>query len=188
MNDDTGNHILPLMLLARPLPGLPPFGPSAQSFPEPSAFREGFVVEFAGKDGEVWVGNFAKFWEVGMTSVHSELGSHAVLVVAGGAGYLIDIEDRRLVREIGFDIRFIWFDHGHQAMIVSNGLWFEAIDAEKVVWRSRRISWDDIREVEQSEGTLIGEAFDPMSECWLPFRLNLATGDIQGGSYNGPDI
>lgn len=176
------------MFTAQALPGLPPYGARAQSFPRPDAFSEGFVVEFTRDGRETWVGNFAKFWDGGETSVHTELGSHAVLVVAGGSGYLVDAEERRLVREIGFDIQRVWFNDELQALIVSNGLWFEAFDAGKVVWRSRRFSWDGIQNVEQSGMTLTGEAFDPMTDRWLPFHLNLMTGDVQGGSYNGPDM
>ena len=133
------------------------------------------------------MGNFARFGEGGETSVHTELGPRAVVVVAGGSGYIVDADDRRLVREIGFDIQHIWFDEDLQAMVVSNGLWFEAFAAEKIVWRSRRFSWDGIQGLVRSGRTLTGEAFDPMTGRWLPFRLNLMTGDVQGGSYNGPD-
>jgi hypothetical protein len=176
------------MFAVRPLPGLPAYGPRAQSFPRPDAFSEGFVVEFTADDGQTWVGNFAKFWDRGETSVHTTLGSRAVVVVAGGSGYLVDTETRRLIREIGFDIQHIWFNDDLEAMIVSNGLWFEAFDAKKVIWRSRRFSWDGIRKLEQSGEALTGEAFDPMTDSWLPFRLNLNTGHVQGGSYNGPDM
>ena len=176
------------MFAARPLPGLPPYGPPAHSFPRPDAFREGFVVEFEASGGEVWVGNFARFWEGGETSVHTDLGPRAVVVVAGGSGYLVDAEERRLVRDIGFGINHIWFDDELGAMIVSNGLWFEAFDAEKVVWRSRRLSWDGIRNLARSGRALTGEAFDPMTDRWVPFRLDLITGSVEGGSYNGPDM
>lgn len=110
-----------------------------------------------------------------------------MVVVAGGAGYLIDAEERRLVREIDPNIQQIWFDEKLRTMIVANGLWIEAYDAEKIVWRSRRFSWDGMRSLTQSGAALTGEAFDPMTDQWLPFSLNLITGDVQGGSYQGPD-
>jgi len=176
------------MFAARPLRGLPPYGPRAQSFPRADAFSEGFVVEFFEDGGEAWVGNFAMFREGGETSVHTNLGAHAVVVVAGGSGYLVDAEMRRLIREIEFDVQHIWYDDGLQAMIISNGLWFEAFDAERVLWRSRRFSWDGIQNLEKSAGALMGEALDPMTHRWLPFRLSLETGEVEGGSYNGPDM
>lgn len=143
-------------------------------------------MEFASNGDEPWVGNFAKYCAESPSSVHADLGSRAVVVVAGGAGYVVDTQERRLVREIGFDIRHIWFDIGIQAMVMSNGLRFEAFDAHAILWRIRRFSWDGIRNVESSGAIVTGEAPDPMSEQWIPFRLELSTGDVQGGSYNGP--
>jgi len=175
------------MFAARPLDGLPATGPRALSFPRPDAFREGFVVEFEDEDGRFWVGNFCKFLDGGKCSVHTDLGPHAVVVVAGGSGYLIDAASRRLIREIGFDIEHIWFDDKLSAIIVCNGLWFEAFDAQKVVWRSRRVSWDGVRSLKQSGSALVGEAFDAVTDQWLPFCLDLTKGDIQGGAYQGPE-
>jgi hypothetical protein len=34
--------------------------------------------------------------------------------------------------------------------------------------------------------TLAGEAYD-IGDNWVPFKLDIATGDFTGGSYNGPD-
>lgn len=176
------------MFSARSLPGLPPYGPRAKSFPDPDAFREGFVVEFALNDDEVWVGNFAGSSDCCECSIQTELGSRAVVVVAGSHGYIVDLHERRLVHEIGPSIESIWFDNDLQVMIVTNGLWFEALDAQGVVWRSRRFSWDGMRKVAKSGRILAGEAYDPVSDTWLPFRLHLDTGEVEGGSYNGPDI
>src|SRR5688572_4432422 len=118
------------MLRARPLEGLPAYGPPARSFPKPDGFREGFVVEFAIDDGEPWVGNFTRFDERGLDQVNLELGPHAAVVVAGGVGYVIDIPEQRLIRETGFAITDLWFEAEIQAMVVTNGLWFEAFTDE----------------------------------------------------------
>jgi hypothetical protein len=176
------------MFAVRSLSGLPPYGPPALSFPNQDAFSEGFVVEFSPDSGDTWVGNFGKFWEGGKSSVHTELGARAVVVIAGGSGYVIDAEEQRLVRELGFDIQHIWFESELRAMVVSNGLWFDAFNADRMLWRSRRLSWDGIRNVMRSGLLATGEAFDPMADRWLPFRLNLSNGEVRGGSYNGPDI
>ena len=91
------------MLTVRPLPGLPPYGPPALAFPDPDAFSEGFVVEFVTNNGK-WVGNFRKGFSPDRNSLHTELGSRAVVVISGDAGYLVDAENRRLMRELGFRI------------------------------------------------------------------------------------
>jgi hypothetical protein len=175
------------MPIARPLAGLPAYGPRALSFPRPDAHSEGYVVEFTTASGDKWVGNFAEYGDRSASSVFAELGSRAILVVAGSAGYIVDVEERRLVREIGFDLDPIWFDPGLQAFVASNGLWFEAFDGERVLWRSRRLSWDGIRNLARTERFVTGEAWNPMSEAWRPFRLDLSNGEVEGGSYDGPD-
>lgn len=176
------------MPTAEPLPGLPVYGPPAISFPRPDAFSEGYVVEFTTDGGDTWVGNFAKFDDSGLCSLHSDLEPPAVVVVAGSVGYIVYAEEQRLVREIGFGIKHIWFDENVQAMIVTNGLWFEAFTANRTLWRSRRFSWDGIRNLGRDALTVTGEAFDPTAAVgnWLPFRLDLATGVVEGGSYNAP--
>lgn len=174
------------MFTAHPLPGLPPYGPPAFSFPKPDAFREGFVVEFAGPDGASWIGNFAQGWMSGQNAVLCELGSTAIVVVAGGAGYIVDANEKRLVREMTSGIQYICFVAGIRAVVVSNGLWLEAFNAYQAIWRSRRFSWDGIRHVICSDLAMTGEAFDPMSNDWVAFRADLSSGEVEGGSYTSP--
>ena len=35
--------------------------------------------------------------------------------------------------------------------------------------------------------TLTGEAYD-ISDAWIPFELDIGSGDFTGGSYTGPDL
>ncbi|MDB5721668.1 MAG: hypothetical protein JWP15_2286, partial [Alphaproteobacteria bacterium] len=171
------------MFAAQPLPGLPPYGPKALSFPEAGAFSEGFVVEF-NSDGEKWVGNFAYGWGDGPNSVHTQLGAHSVFVVAEGAGYLIDAATRNLIRELGPDLQMVLFLEDIRAFVVSDGLGFEAFDALRTVWRSRRVSWDGIRDLSYKGRVMSGEAYDPTcAGDWLPFSLDLITVEVTGGSY-----
>ena len=174
------------MLTVRPLPGLPPYGPPALAFPDADACREGFVVEFVTNNGK-WVGNFRQGFTPERNSLHAELGSRAVLVISGDAGYLVDAEDRRLIRDLGCGIEGAWFIDDLGAMVISNGLWLEAFDADRVVWQSRRFSWDGLRNLSISGAVLTGEAIDPMLNEWMPFTASLSTGEVEGGSYNGPE-
>jgi hypothetical protein len=67
--------------------------------------------------------------------------------------------------------------------VFSNGLWFEALDPSGVLRRSRRVSWDGFREVHLAEGMIRGEAYNPMDDDWTPFTVDVATGEVRGGSY-----
>jgi hypothetical protein len=146
------------------------------------------VVEFVSRSGEHWVGNFATGWAGGLSAVRPELGPSAVVVVAEGSGYIVDADEKALVREMAGDVQYIWFVAELGAIVVSNGLWFEAFDAQRLRWQSPRVSWDGIRNVACSGSALKGEAFDPTSDKWLPFRLDLASGEVEGGTYSGPPL
>lgn len=174
------------MLEARILRGLPPYGEPAISFPEANAFREGTVVEFRSNDVS-WVGNFAPGWHQ-ETSVYLDLGERAVVVIAAGAGYVVDALQRTLVRAIQMDVVRIWFEPDLRAMVISNDLWFAAFNERDVLWRSVRISWDEMRDVQCANGQVTGEAYSPISDTWKRFQLDLSSGVASGGSYNGPQM
>ncbi len=169
--------------MTRILPGLPPYGPPALSFPRPDAFREGFVVEFTSTRGDVWVANFAPFGLRGLSAVYPELGPSAVLVVAGGAGFIIDADRRKLVREIRGIIEHCWYQPELNAMVISDGTYFEAFNQDQTLWQSPRASWDGMRIIDRSSMILTAEAYDPVTDRWLPLQIDLNSGNITGGSY-----
>lgn len=171
------------MLMIRVLSGLPPYGPPALSFPRPHAFQEGFVMEFTPENGKPWVANFATLHADGFSAVYQQFGSKAVVVVAGGAGYIVDCEEHRLIREISVPIDHCWYQPELHALIFSDGLGFECFDDHRTLWRSPRISWDGIRNIDCSGMMVTGEAYDPFSDSWVPMQLDLRAVKLTGGSY-----
>ena len=165
--------------------GLPPYGPSALSFPDPNAFSEGLVVTFTTSTGERWTGNFAS-GPGSLDAVRDELGPRATIVVASGAAYLVDV-DRKTASDITWPVEYVEYVASQELVVIGNGLWFEAIGPSGAVWQSRRISWDGMRSLGRDGEELSGEAYSPMGPPdWVPFELDLASGDVKGGSYNGP--
>lgn len=69
----------------------------------------------------------------------------------------------------------------------SNGLWLEATEGERLLWRTRRLSWDGMMEVRVDGERIVGNAYDPMNDEWTPFAVEIATGEAVGGSYP-PDL
>ena len=165
--------------------GLPPYGPPAISFPDSHAFREGLVVSFATTDGERWTGNFARGFGL-LNTVRDELGPAAAIVVSGGEAYLVDV-DRRLATRFAGPVEYIEYAPNQHLIVVGNGLWFDGVRASGKVWRTRRISWDGMRSIQCDGDRIVGEAFTPMGPPdWHPFVLDLASGLVEGGSFNGP--
>ncbi len=171
----------------RVLPGLPATGPLPEQFSDSGQgkHREGFVVEFEPSDGASWIGNFQPGYAQGYSQVILHPDGQRLLVIAGGTAYVVDPETRELIATFGGGVEIVLADEERHQLIIGNGLWFEAVTASGMRWRSRRLSWDGIQNVRIDGSALRGEAWN-LSD-WSEFTVDLQTGDVVGSSYNGPD-
>lgn len=64
----------------------------------------------------------------------TDLGPTASVVVAGGAGYIVDTGKCRITREIGFRLERVRFVPEITAVVTLNGLWCEVFDANRTIW------------------------------------------------------
>lgn len=166
----------------RVLDGLPPYGPMPEQFSETGqgTHREGLVVAFAPPNAPPWVGNFQR----GMTGLDvlvPSRGDTTVTVIAGGEAYLIDPASRACLRTFGGQIEQVL--HLVDRTVFSNGLWLEATDGERLLWRTRRLSWDGIAGLRVEGDRIVGKAYDPMIDEWTPFSVGVANGEAVGSSY-----
>ena len=60
---------------------------------------------------------------------------------------------------------------------------FVAVKADNLGWRSERISWDGFRNITVRENDLFGEAYTPIEDAWMPFKLDLLTGRCADAVY-----
>jgi hypothetical protein len=169
------------------LSGLPAYGPAAEPFSPTGQgeHREGFVVRFAPDTDSEWVGNFQP-GAGGLSNVYEHPNGAELIVVAGGQGYVVAPDSRRCVATFGATIESAFNMPECKVIIFGNGLWFEAIGTGGPFWRSGRISWDGMRDVTIDGSKLTGNAWD-ISGDWVPFQLDVTSGNFTGGSYNGPD-
>lgn len=166
------------------LPGLPPYGPMAISFTKTGAreHREGLVVRFYPTASEPWVGNFGG----GMNACNVVLdhpNEAYVIVVAQGETCIVDPERRAVVDRMAWDTEQVISVPSLGSVIFRGFTDFTAVRADNSGWRSPRISWDGFRNVEVHETDLLGEAYSPVSDAWVPFRLDLLTGECADGIY-----
>ena len=170
------------------LPGLPAYGDPALPFSATGLglHREGFVVRFQ-VGGSTWTGNFQRGFG-GCETVLLHPNGRDVIVLAGGTAYVVHPGTRALRRIFGGDIQFAAQIPGDAAVVVGNGLWFESVPPEGEGWRTRRISWDGMRKIRFVDASLVGEAYTPMGDAWYPFAVDVESGNVTGGSYNGPDL
>lgn len=148
---------------------------------------EGMVVEFVDANGGQWIGKFGREWST-FDGVYPQLGDDFVVIIASGAGYVIDAARRSLVHRFEQCVHWACYVKSIDALIVSNGFGFEAFNKGGTVWRTPRISWDGMRNIVQDGDHASGEAYSPIDRAWHPFEIDLQTGGFEGGSYDGPPM
>lgn len=166
------------------LPGLPPYGTPAISFTKngPREHREGLVVRFYPKGAEPWVGNF-----VGGTTACTIALDHPnrtdVIVVAGGDACIVDPDNQTVRAHVPGDVKNVFPIPALELVLFQGMVDFHAIKSDNSEWCSNRISWDGFRKVEVCGTELLGEAFSPVSNAWVPFSLDLLTGHCANSLY-----
>ncbi len=165
------------------LAGLPVYGDLPEQFSATGmgTHREGLGVEFFPSENRAsWVGNFQR----GVTQLN-EVFEHpdgsSIVVVAGGECYIVDVENRTLKETFGGMFETLIRVPEKNLVVFGTCLDFEALGIGGRVWQSRRISWDGIRSVKLNGETLMGEAWS-LDDVWLPFSLNVNTGEHKGGA------
>ncbi len=180
------------MVIFKKLSGLPPYGAPAKPFSfqkEGGHYAsEGIVVEFTDGSGASWVGNFQPCGG-NYSTVLPHPNDRDVIVIAGGQGYIVDPLEQQVVELFGGHIETVIEVPERKLVVFGNGLAFEAYGTRGNMWRSRRISWDGIKNIRQEGEALVGDAWTPLDQKddWQPFRVSLIDGTVQGGSYNGPE-
>lgn len=107
-----------------------------------------------------------------------------LIVISGGLGYVMQPDNEKPVKTFGGSIdKAIRFDE--EKLFASDDTQIIEISATGEQWISPRIAWDGIKDIEIENGTLTGLSFDPMDDNneWVPFSINLATKQIESGSY-----
>lgn len=172
-----------MVIAFKELAGLPATGPMAVPFPSAwgALGREGKVVEFRSAAGS-WVGNFRPGLG-GVDAAHACPDGRHVLVVAAGDAWMVDAE-RRAADVILPAVDATLEVPGSSDLILSRqGLALVRLEGSRVIWHSRRISWDGFDDLRIEGSRIVGQAFDPMNDAWVPFAVDLRTGASDGGSY-----
>ena len=169
------------------LHGLPPYGDWPEGFTATGQgrHREGYVVRFNPDGPASWVGNF----QPGRSSFEEVLlhpNGRELVVIAGGQGYMVDPNHWAKREYFGGQIEVALQVPELSSVVFGNGLWFDSLGPDGWQWRSVRISWDGMQELRRDGLRLLGQAWNPLEDHWLPFELDLRSGQFTGGSYNGP--
>jgi hypothetical protein len=140
-------------------------------------------VQFSVGSGATWVGNF----QLGMTkfigSFEHPDRSH-VVVVSGGEVYVVDPANRS-AQELGGMVVSVIPVGDSEGLLLVEVLWLTYLDQSGFKWRTRRLSWDGIRNLSVQDGVVTGQGWR-YDNTWHDFKVALESGATEGGAYAGP--
>ena len=165
------------------LPGLPPYGPMAMSFPKEWGRRgqEGVVVEFK-NDDFCWVGNFSRGL-YGITFAATHPNQRDAVVVAKGDLWCVDPVQRTASLVLQSIESAIEVRNPDGWLLNIQGLAIARFGPDGLLWHTKRLSWDGFTQLALVGDELTGLACEPSENSWAPFQVDIRTGSSTGGSH-----
>ncbi|MEM7430349.1 MAG: hypothetical protein AAF351_00290 [Pseudomonadota bacterium] len=136
-------------------------------------------VKFTEDDLTEWCGVFGQGgFNVNEVLVHNRLNQ--VLVIAGGVGYWVDLNTRELIGEIDLfpTLTAIWPDELDFAILANWTNVFFASGSEQL-WRSERVSLDDLSVDSYSDRVVHGRGYDTGFKQFR-FSINVDSREVRG--------
>jgi hypothetical protein len=146
--------------------------------------RDGILVEVHPEHGKPWHGTFA-FGQIapkGASGIFATPDSQRICVVARGAGYFVSASEPRCWEPVRAtpvtEVRAI----SAQGIIVfATFTDLVAYGRAGIKWRTKRLSWDNLKITDATDKLIKGEFWDIRSEAMASFIVDLATGTHEGG-------
>lgn len=152
-------------------------GEAVLSFPAEDKLGAEPLLLRIGLDEYRWLGRFRR-GRTNAIAVDLMPDQQTLLVVAGGAGYLIDVETHTLVCELGDEITgYIRQDAEGLAFLDHAGITLEAFGAEGRRWHTGRLGAGGIRNFSFIEGHVVLQVRQP-DDQWADLAINAETGEV----------
>jgi hypothetical protein len=150
-----------------------------------SGGQDGITVRVVPHQAEPWIGTFAfgKIVPNGLSGVFTTPNTKRLLVVAKGDGYLITTDNpeqwERVATIPTTDVRSI---EKQEIMVLASFTNLVAYNHAGVFWKTKQLSWDNLKIVSVTELELTGEFWDIRTESKQRFIVDLKTGTASGGA------
>lgn len=146
--------------------------------------RDGLAIALTAHNGERWIGIFA-FGGFGgsITALASTPDPGTLCVVSEGDGYLVKVDDPDHWSDIPVvPVTYLQPIPESGMIVVADYTSIAALGGDRLLWRTKQISWDGIFISHIGPHYIEGEGWDPTMKTRPAFRVSLATGESVGGS------
>lgn len=149
--------------------------------------HDGLIVQVSPDRGESWIGIFA-FGTVtpkGKSGLYSWPDPKTLCVVSNGQGYFVRADDptRHDIVKVNPVLDVIPVASRNIVVFV-NFTELVAYGESGPVWVSERLSWDGVTVTAVTSNWIGGKVWDPRVEAEVEFRVNLLTGEHEGGAWS----
>jgi hypothetical protein len=146
--------------------------------------RDGVLVKVRPEYGQEWLGTFAfgRLTQRGVSGIFTTPHPDRLCVVTAGGGYFASANTPTSWEEVSavpiLDVRPI---AAHNIIVFADFTNLVAYGQTGLKWRTKRLSWDDLKITEVTDVFIKGEFWDILSEGTATFVVDLATGAHTGG-------
>ncbi|MBO0757412.1 MAG: hypothetical protein J2P54_16270, partial [Bradyrhizobiaceae bacterium] len=146
--------------------------------------RDGVLVKVRSERGQEWLGTFAfgHLTPNGVSGIFTTPDPDRLCVVAAGEGYFVSANRPTSWEGISvvpiLDVRPV---AARDIIVFADFTNLAAYGKTDLKWRTKRLSWDDLKITEVTDSFIKGEFWDILSEQMASFVVDLATGAHTGG-------
>lgn len=146
--------------------------------------RDGLLLKVVPESAEPWIGIFGFGDSSGMTEVYSCPNANRICVISRGNGYMVSSDEPTNYEEIkAYPVLGVYASIDHNLIIFHDFTDLVGYGKDGLAWRSKRLSYDGIK-VDQLDGDfLFGRSWNAPTGNDISFRLDLRTGEHEGGAY-----
>lgn len=135
-------------------------------------------VQIEPLDGKPWI--FSTEGTAETTSIFSTPNPLIVGVATTDGVRFVDTSTHNAVQLLEMPVECAATDVQGKRLFLATAIYIVAIDVDKCVWQSRRISLDGVRMLTYANGYVNGVGMDVADET-KPFSINANTGEATGG-------
>lgn len=151
---------------------------------------EGLGVKFFPREGVPWYGTFASgsLSRNAVSFAGSCPDKVRAIVISKGEGYVVNVDQPDDWSSIPLlPVMGVVSDAEQQVIIAWDYIRMLCIDQNGIRWKTRRISWDGIKDVTVHSNEIRASVWDPPKGCFRAATIDLATGTVTSG-LNPPPL